>query len=145
MRALRAARAAAVRRAGLILAASVATNGLAHALQKRDGREAVAHPIVLGGGWPVVALSWAPSGDLLAAGSSDNHARIWDAKTERLLKTLGKPAVAGDFSYPTDAVHSAAWSPKADLLAVGNHEPTVRFYRPESGEEAAAWSTRSLT
>jgi WD40 repeat protein len=39
----------------------------------------------------VLAVAWVPSGDLLATGSSDGAARLWNAHTGELLAILRDP------------------------------------------------------
>lgn len=42
----------------------------------------------VGHGWDVKCIDWHPSKGLLASGSKDNLAKLWDPKTGKSLSTL---------------------------------------------------------
>ncbi|WP_437982835.1 pentapeptide repeat-containing protein [Sorangium sp. So ce117] len=70
------------------------------------------------------AVSWNPSGDLLAAGHGDGSVRLWDAVSGQAIR-----AMAGH----RDSVNSVAFSPDGRTLASGSRDTTVRLWEVESG------------
>jgi uncharacterized protein YjbI with pentapeptide repeats len=71
----------------------------------------------------VCSVSFSPSGDRLASGSSDQTIRLWDVERGELQKTL-----AGH----TDSVRSVSFSPTGDRLASGSYDQTIRLWSGNS-------------
>ena len=83
-----------------------------------------------GHGGNVLAARFSPkTGSLLATGSGDNTARIWDTDT-------GTPRhkLVGH----TNHVLVVSWSPDGERLATGSKDHTVRLWDPKTGNPAAA-------
>jgi WD40 repeat protein len=69
------------------------------------------------------AAGWSPDGQRIATASLDGTARIWEAASGELLRTLDH---AG-------AVEDLAWSPDSASLATADQGGTVRVWRVDSG------------
>jgi WD40 repeat protein len=69
-------------------------------------------------------FAYSADGTLLAGGAQDKKARIWDASTGLLLRTL---------SGHTSTVASVAFSPDRSLLATGSSDHSVRIWNPTTG------------
>lgn len=50
--------------------------------------EALEESTLTGHGWDVKCLDWHPTKALLASGSKDNLAKLWDPRTSQALATL---------------------------------------------------------
>jgi WD40 repeat protein/serine/threonine protein kinase len=78
----------------------------------------------------VHSLAFSPDGKLLASGSCDKTAKIWDVVTHRELRAI---------SVERDHVSAVAFSPDGKLLATGTgdwrtkHTGEVRLWDPKSG------------
>jgi WD40 repeat protein len=73
----------------------------------------------------VYSVAFSPSGKLLATGSFDNTAKIWDFATRKELRTLKGHAAP---------VYCVAWSPDGKLLATASQDKTIRLWNPEDGK-----------
>lgn len=88
----------------------------------------------------VLSVAWHPNSILLAAGSTDGHARVFsgyvkgvDAKPEPTLwgDRLPFQTLCGDFADDTDSwVHDVAFSPSGDALAWTTHDSSVLVAYP---------------
>jgi WD40 repeat protein len=76
----------------------------------------------------VEAVAFAPSGALLATGSGDATARIWDAATGAHLVTLA----GHDYT-----VRAVAFAPSGALLATASSDATARLWDVASGAHLA--------
>ncbi|KAI0483323.1 WD40 repeat-like protein [Xylariaceae sp. FL0804] len=79
-----------------------------------------------GHGQPILTAQFSPkSGSILATGSGDNTARIWNTDSGTPKHTL-----QGHGGW----VLAVAWSPDGKFLATGSMDKTVRLWDPETGK-----------
>jgi WD40 repeat protein len=74
----------------------------------------------------VSAVSWSPDGKLLATGSDDGTAKVWELAVGRELLTL---------QGHTSAVRCVSWSPDGKRLATGSADGTAKVWQAASGRE----------
>ncbi|KAF5393352.1 hypothetical protein D9757_000546 [Collybiopsis confluens] len=74
---------------------------------------------------PILCASFSPTGNLLATGSGDATARLWDLNTETPSHTL-----VGHKGW----VLCVEWEAMERLLATGGHDGHVRLWDPKSGK-----------
>ena len=74
----------------------------------------------------VFALAFSPTGDWLAAGTSDKMARLWDVSKGEVLRTM---------SGHTGEITSLALSPDGKILASGSADQTVKLWDTSTGKE----------
>ncbi len=72
----------------------------------------------------VESVCFSPNGKLLATGSWDNTARLWDVATGRCVRVL---------EGHTGRVYSVRFSPDGKLLVTGSWDHSVRFWNVTSG------------
>lgn len=75
---------------------------------------------------PILCAAFAPTGSMLATGSGDNNARIWDIDTETPKATL-----AGHTGW----VLCLEWDGLERQLATGSLDKSVRLWDPKSGRQ----------
>lgn len=102
----------------------------------------------------VTSVAWHPNSVLLAAGSTDGHARVFsafvkgtDERPEPSLwgERLPFNTVCGEFLNPTAGwVHGVAFSPSGDALAFCAHDSTLTIVYP-SGEGQPPKAVISVT
>ncbi|TFG82810.1 MAG: WD40 repeat domain-containing protein [Spirochaetales bacterium] len=76
-------------------------------------------------------VAFSPDGQILATGSDDNLARLWNANDFRLMRTL-----EGHSHF----VNGVAFSPDGSLLATGSHDGTVGIWEVATGRRLATLS-----
>ncbi|EGO20546.1 hypothetical protein SERLADRAFT_452632 [Serpula lacrymans var. lacrymans S7.9] len=74
---------------------------------------------------PILCASFSPTGTLLATGSGDTHARLWDLNTETPSHVL---------KGHTGWVLCVEWEPRERKLATGGHDGHVRLWDPKTGK-----------
>jgi len=74
---------------------------------------------------PILCASFSPTGKLLATGSGDNNARLWDLDTETPSHVL-----AGHKGW----VLCVEWEARERKLATGGHDGHVRLWDPKTGK-----------
>lgn len=74
---------------------------------------------------PILCTSFSPTGNLLATGSGDNTARLWDLNTETPSHTL-----TGHRGW----VLCVEWEARERILATGGHDGEVRLWNPKTGK-----------
>ncbi|EJT97943.1 ribosome assembly protein [Dacryopinax primogenitus] len=73
----------------------------------------------------ILCAAFSPTGEMLATGSGDNTARLWDLMTETPSHTL-----EGHRGW----VLCVEWEPRQRLLATGGHDNAVRLWDPKTGK-----------
>ncbi|KAK7205686.1 WD40-repeat-containing domain protein [Myxozyma melibiosi] len=96
----------------------------------------------------VLSVEWHPNSVLLAAGSTDSHARVFSAFVKdvdaRPAPTVWGERVpfqtlCGDFVSPAGGwVHDAAFSPSGNALAFVSHDSSVTVVYPSGPEQPPA-------
>lgn len=92
----------------------------------------------------VMSIDWHPNNVLLAAGSSDYHARVFSAYIKG-VDTKPPPSVwgerlpfgtvCGEFTTPASGwVHAVAFSPSGDALAFVGHDASLTVVHPSAPE-----------
>ena len=67
----------------------------------------------------VISVALSPNGKLVAAGSLDSVARIWDVTTAQLVETL---------RGHSDSVYSVAFTPDGKGLVSGSLDKTLKYW-----------------
>jgi WD40 repeat protein len=70
-------------------------------------------------------VAWSPDGKQVLTGSADDTAKIWDAASGNLLRTL---------QGHTDDVRAVEWSPDSKQILTGSIDNTARFWDAASGQ-----------
>ena len=78
------------------------------------------HTLALGG------LAYSADGMYVATASYDRTAKVWEAATGRLVRTI---------EVPTSRISSVAFSPDSRRLAIGGHEPTTVWELGDTNRE----------
>ena len=96
----------------------------------------------------VTSVAWHPNSVLLAAGSTDSHARVFssfikgnDARPEPSAwgERLPFNTVCGEYLNGTSGwVHSVAFSPSGNALAFASHDSSVTVVYPSAPEQPPA-------
>ncbi|MBX7133085.1 MAG: AAA-like domain-containing protein [Fimbriimonadaceae bacterium] len=74
----------------------------------------------------VLSLAFSPNGGLVATGSMDGTAKVWDAETGKELLTLK--------GYPGD-IYSVAFSPDGKRIATASTDGTARVWDVQTGRK----------
>ncbi len=77
----------------------------------------------------VHAVAISPDGQLVASGSSDNTVKVWQVRTGKLLRNLGRW-----FSGHSSMVQTVAFSPNGEILATGSWDETIKLWLINSGK-----------
>ncbi len=78
------------------------------------------------------SLSYSSNSKLLASGSMDGTARIWEAATGKLIRQLGAPLAP---SPEPPEMNCVAFSSDGKTIATGGWSGVVRFWDVETGKE----------
>lgn len=73
----------------------------------------------------ILCASFSPTGGMLATGSGDNNARLWDLNTETPSHVL---------KGHTGWVLAVEWEARERKLATGGHDGAVRLWDPKTGK-----------
>jgi WD40 repeat protein len=74
---------------------------------------------------PQPRMAFSPDGRLLATGGYGTQAKLWDARSGRLVRVLDAPMAGG---------LTAVFSPDGKLLAIGNRNDVTRIYEVATGK-----------
>jgi len=74
---------------------------------------------------PLSVVSWAPNGQYIAAGRTDNTVIIYAYPSWNVVTT---------YQDHTNSVKAVAWSPDGTLVASASEDTTVRIWEPLSGQ-----------
>ncbi|KAH7664032.1 Beta-transducin family (WD-40 repeat) protein [Dioscorea alata] len=85
----------------------------------------------------VIACAWSPTGSLLASGSSDSTARIWEISNGPCISSMHSSPpnvhVLNHFNFSinneSNAVTALAWNEEGELLATGSYEGQASIWR----------------
>jgi WD40 repeat protein len=85
---------------------------------------------------PVLGLAYSPNGKLLASASADGTARVWDARSGRLLEAV---------SSSEPRAYCVAFSPDGKQLGVGygNERGLVQLWRLDPLRKTESWAAHS--
>ena len=73
----------------------------------------------------VMCLAFAPDGKFIVTGSQDGTARLWDAATQREIRSFNHGAL----------VQGVAWTPDGQSIATAGLDGTVRLWGRDSGRQ----------
>jgi WD40 repeat protein/tRNA A-37 threonylcarbamoyl transferase component Bud32 len=77
----------------------------------------------------VYAVAISPDGEIIASGSSDRTIKMWELRTGRKLRHLGRW-----FSGHTESVWTLAFSPDGQTLASGSWDSTIKLWQVSTGK-----------
>ena len=80
----------------------------------------------------VFSAAFSPDGRQIVTASGDGVARIWDATSDRLVRTLGTPG--------HDSLQTAAFSPDGKSIVTASAGGLVRVWDAASGRQTALLS-----
>jgi WD40 repeat protein len=89
--------------------------------------------VVLETGNPQPGMAFSPDGKLLATGGYGTQARLWDAASGKLLRSLDAPGEGG---------LTVAFAPGGKTLAVGNRNDVTRLFEVATGNLLATLPRR---
>ncbi len=69
-------------------------------------------------------LAWSPDATRLVSGSEDTTARVWHARTGKMLLS---------FQQHQESVNAVAWSPQGDLIASGGNDNLIHIWNAQTG------------
>lgn len=79
-------------------------------------------------------LALSPDQKLLASASADKLVKVWDWKSQKLIRTL-----EGHTGYAL----TAAFSPESDRLATSGDDETVKIWRLDNGKQTASFGSQT--
>jgi hypothetical protein len=82
----------------------------------------------------VNSVVWSPGGRLIASGSNDTTAQVWQATTGKTIATFGGH---------TANVNIVAWSPDGRYVASGGSDSMVYVWNALTGEQVSAYAGHS--
>ena len=77
----------------------------------------------------IYALAISPDGEIIASGSSDRTIKMWELRTVRKLRHLGRW-----FSGHNESVWTLAFSPDGQTLASGSWDNTIKLWQVSTGK-----------
>jgi len=88
----------------------------------------------------IISLAWSPDSTMLATGSEDQTAKIWEMPSGKVKDTLvGHRLKEGNLVYYTP-VTALAWSPDGQSLATGSKDGNIIIWNVKTGKKKSVLS-----
>lgn len=101
-------------------------NGRRDALEILDSQSGQVLRVLSGSTQRIASISWSSDGTLLAAGTIDGKALVWDAKSDSNEPLITLDAHAG-------GVNALAWKPDDQSLITAGDDGKIEIWEPRSG------------